>query len=104
MGKEKPPKGAEKDAVTYLFLIEDTEKGTVQSTAQRMKEINGVSKVVKKEGGQCSLYSTRGSPFDYVSVITGITTAAAVRIADEIEKRGTVKATLISGIEVFSTH
>jgi len=38
-----------------------------------------------------------------VSVITGITTAAAVRIADEVEKRGTVKATLISGIEVFST-
>ena len=75
MGKEKPPKGAEKDAVTYLFLIEDTEKGTVQSAVQRKKEINGVSKVVKKEGGQCSLYSTRGSPFDYVSVITGITGA-----------------------------
>ena len=60
MGKEKPPKGAVKDEVTYFFLIKDTEKGTVQSAAQRKKEINGVSKVVKKEGGQCRLYSTRG--------------------------------------------
>jgi hypothetical protein len=36
-----------------------------------------------------------------VSVITGITTAAAVRIVAEIEKRGTAKATLLSGIEIF---
>jgi hypothetical protein len=36
-----------------------------------------------------------------VSVISGITTAAALRIVAEIEKRGAAKATLISGIEIF---
>jgi hypothetical protein len=41
-------------------------------------------------------------PYDNVSVITGLSAAAAVRIAAEIESRGTVKATLISGIELFS--
>jgi uncharacterized protein with GYD domain len=93
-------KGAVKDEVTYFFLVKDTE-GTVLSAAQRKKEISDVTKLVKKAGGQCQLYSTRGAPSDYVSVITGITTAAAIRIAAEMEKRGTVKATLISGIEVF---
>ena len=94
-------KGAVKDEVTYFFLITTTEKGAVLSAAQRKKDRSDVTKFVKKEGGQCHLYSTRGAPFDFVSVITGITTAAAVRIAEEIGKRGTVKATLISGIEMF---
>jgi len=99
------PKGAVKDeVVTYFFLIRHTEKGTVQSAAQKKKGVNDVTKVVKKEGGQCNLYSTRGAPFDYVSVMTGITTAAAVRIAAEIETRGTVKATLISGIEIMAAR
>jgi uncharacterized protein with GYD domain len=97
------PKDPVKDAVTYFFLVKDTEKGAVLSAAQRKKEVNDITKLVKQEGGQCHLYSTRGSPFDFVSVITGITTAAAVRIAEEIENRGTVKATLISGIEIFYT-
>ena len=103
MGRRRPP-DVVKDEVTYFFLMKDTEKGTALSAEQRKKDINYVTKVVKQEGGQCRLYSTRGTPFDFVSVITGITPAAAIRIAEEIEKRGTVKATLISGIEVFSTY
>jgi uncharacterized protein with GYD domain len=99
----KRSKGAAKDEVTYFYLIKHTEKGAVQSAAQKKKGVKDVTKVVIQEGGQCRLYSTRGTPFDYVSVMTGMTTAAAVRIVAEIEKRGTVKATLISGIEIFST-
>jgi uncharacterized protein with GYD domain len=98
---DRATKGAVKDEVTYFFLITVTDKGAVLSAAQRKKERSDVNKFVKKEGGQCHLYSTRGAAFDSVSVITGITTAAAVRIAEEIGKRGTVKATLISGIEMF---
>jgi uncharacterized protein with GYD domain len=101
MGKQRSDDSV-KDEVTYFFLVKDTEKGTVLSAAQRKEEINDVTKLVKQEGGQCHLYSTRGAPFDFVSVITGITTAAAIRIAEEIEERGTVKAKLISGIEIFS--
>jgi uncharacterized protein with GYD domain len=97
------PKDAVKDEVTYFYLIKHTEKGTVQSAAQKKNGVKDVTKAVSQEGGKCHLYSTRGAPFDYVSVITGITTAAAVRIVAEIEKRGTVKATLSSGIEIFYT-
>jgi uncharacterized protein with GYD domain len=98
------PKEPVKDEVTYFFLVKNTEKGAELSPAQRQQEINEVTGLVIQEGGQCHLYSTRGSPFDFVSVITGITTTtAAVRIAEEIEKRGTVKATLISGVEIFYT-
>jgi uncharacterized protein with GYD domain len=97
----KRTKGAVKDEVTYFYLMKHTEKGAVQSAAQKMRGVNGVTKVVRQEGGQCHLYSSRGAPFDFVSVITGITTAAAMRIVAEIEKRGAARATLISGVEVF---
>jgi len=98
----KAPKGAkEKDEVTFFFLVKHTERGVVQSAAQKRKAVSDVTKVVRKEGGQCHLYSTRGAPFDYISVITKITPAGAVRVAAEIESRGTVKATLLSGVEIF---
>jgi uncharacterized protein with GYD domain len=97
------PKGTVKDEVTYFFLIKRIEKGTVGSTTRKKKARNDVTKLVGQEGGQCHLYSTSGASFDFVSVVTGITTAAAIRIAAEIEKLGTVKATLISGIEIFYT-
>ena len=96
-------KGGGKDEVTYFFLIKHTEKGTVQTAAQKKKGVNDVTQVVRREKGQCHLYSTRGAPYDYVSVITGIGAAAAVKIAAEIEKRGTVKATLMTGVEIFYT-
>ena len=95
------PKDVVKDEITYIFLVKDTEKGAGLSAAARKKEVNGVTELVRREGGHCRLFTTRGSPFDFVSVITGITPAAAIRLAAEIEKAGTVKATLISGLEVF---
>jgi uncharacterized protein with GYD domain len=97
----KLPKGAVKDEVTYFYLMKHTEKGTVQSLAQKKKAITAVTKVVRQAGGQCHLYSTRGAPFDFVSVISGITTAAALKIVAEIEMRGAAKATLLSGVEIF---
>jgi uncharacterized protein with GYD domain len=100
MGRKRPKDGV-KDEVTYFFLVKNTEKGAVLSPAKRKKEVDDVTRLVKQEGGQCHLYSTRGARYDFVSVITGITTAAAVKIAEEIEKRGTVTATLLTGIEIF---
>jgi len=99
----KHRKGIVKDEVTYFFLVKHTERGAVQSAAQKKTGVNDVTKVVRKEGGQCHLYSTRGGAFDYVSVITGMTPAAAIRIVTEIEKRGTVKAIALSGVEIFDT-
>ena len=94
-------KGVMKDEVTYFFLVKDIEKAPVQSAARKKRGINGVTSLVRKEGGQCRLFSTKGTPYDYVSVITGITPAAAIRIAGEIESEGSVKATLMSGLEIF---
>ena len=91
-----------KDDVTYFFLINDTDKGAMLSAAQRRKNENGVNSLVKREGGQCRLYATTGAACDFISVISGISPAAAIRIAAGIEKGGAVKATLVSGLELFS--
>jgi uncharacterized protein with GYD domain len=95
------PSGVGKDDVTYIFLIENTDKGGRLSAAARKREISGVNATVKKHGGQCRLFATRGSPYDFVSVISGIKPAVAIRIAEEIESRGSVKATVVSGLELF---
>ena len=100
MGAPIRAKGV-KDEVTYFFLIKRTERGTVGSAAQKKKGRNDVTKVARQEGGQCHLYSTSGASFDFVSVISGITTAAALKIVAEIEMRGAAKATLLSGVEIF---
>jgi uncharacterized protein with GYD domain len=92
---------ASMDEVTYIYLIEDTAKGATLSSAARRKEFSNVNSLVRKEGGQCRLYSTRGSSCDFVSIISNISPAAAIRIAEGIESRGSVKATLISGLEIF---
>jgi uncharacterized protein with GYD domain len=93
-----------KDVVTHFYLIKHTPKGTVQSAASKKKGVADVTKVVRKEGGQCQLYSTRGGAFDYVSVMTGLTTAAAVRVIAEIESRGTVNAILLPGVMTFDSR
>jgi uncharacterized protein with GYD domain len=97
-------KGAAKDEMTYFYLISRTEKGRAQSDAEKKRGANDVTKAVQKAGGQCRLYSTRGSLCDYVSVITGVSAAATIQIAEEIEKLGAVKATLVSGVEMFNTR
>jgi uncharacterized protein with GYD domain len=94
--------GRPTDEVTYFFLIKDTDRGGMMTAPERDDEINGINNMVREQGGQCSLFSTRGSLCDFVSIITGISAAAAIKIAGEIEKRGTVKATLISGLEIFN--
>src|SRR4051794_3127642 len=90
------------DDVTYFFLITHTDKGATLSAAQRRKNESGVNSLVKKEGGQCRLYATTGAVCDFISVISGISPAAAIRIAAGIENGGAVKATLVSGLECFS--
>ena len=88
------------DEVAYFFLIKHTDRGVQQGAAAKRRGQNAVTRTVKDEHGACVLYSTRGAPYDYVSVMTGISAAAAVRIASVIESRGTVKATLVSGVRL----
>ena len=95
------PKGVVKDEVTYFFLVKRTEKNATEAQKKRARQ--DVNKVIKREGGTCCLYATSGASFDFVSVVTGITAAAAIRIAGELDKPGTVKATLVAGLEVFAS-
>ena len=92
--KKPPPK----DEVTYFYLIE---KNTVQSDAQEEKGKSDITKLVRQEGGKCRLYRTSGAAFDFISVVTGISTISAIKIAGEINKRGDVRATLVPGVETF---
>jgi len=96
-------KGYNKDEVTYVFLMKDTAKGAGLSAAARAREMAAVNKAVKAAGGQCRLFMSRGSSFAYTSIITGISAAAAIRIAEEIDRTGNVTATMISGLELFSS-
>jgi hypothetical protein len=97
----KITKGLDADEITYFYLISRTEKGCSQSEADKKRGANDVTKAVQKAGGQCRLYSTRGSEADYISVITGIGPAAAIRLVEAIESTGAVQATLVSGLEMF---
>jgi uncharacterized protein with GYD domain len=100
MGEVVRPKGTAKDEVTYFFLVKRTEKNATE--AQKKKARQDVNKIIKQEGGTCHLYTTNGAPFDFVSVVTGITVAGAIRVAAELDKPGTVKATLVAGLENFT--
>lgn len=91
-------KGVMKDEVSYFFLIK---RNAAQSQAEEVKGRTDITRLVRQEGGKCRLYMSSGGAFDFVSVITGITSAAALRIAAEIEKQGVVKATLMPSMEIY---
>lgn len=87
-------------AITYFYLVKNTDKGATQSAARSRQEQAAVSRKVKKEGGNCTLYATTGGPYDYVSVVTDISAEAAIEIAMQIEKGGRVKVTLLGGLPI----
>jgi uncharacterized protein with GYD domain len=95
--------GSRRDEVTYFYLIKHTDRGSVQRAAAKEKGQSDVNKAVTAAGGRCALYLTRGGCYDYVSVMTGLSPASAIQIVAEIESRGTVKATLISGVHLMGS-
>jgi len=100
MGEMVLTKAAVKDEITYFFLVRRTDKNATE--AQKKKARQDITKAVKQEGGKCRLYATNGSSFDFVSVVTGITAAGAIRVAAVIDEPGTVKVTLVAGLENFT--
>ena len=87
------------DTVTYFFLITHNERGAQQPPEAKDTAIAEITRAVTEAGGACSLYLTKGAGYDYVSVMTGLSAAAAIRIANIIESRGTVKTRVLPGIE-----
>src|SRR5690349_20659942 len=97
-GKLKKTRGVEAEDFRYFFLMTHIGQGARQSAAEKERGISAVTKAVLSEGGKCKLYLTKGAAYDYVSVMTGISAAAAIRIGAVIESRGTVKVTTLPGI------
>jgi uncharacterized protein with GYD domain len=99
-GRIKKDRSAAAETITYFFLMTHNEKGAQQSPREKQQAIAEVTKAVIDEKGFCILYLAKGSAYDYVSVMTGLSPAAAVRIANVIESRGTVKTTVLPGLMV----
>ena len=87
-------------AITYFYLVKYTDKGAGQSPARSKQEQDAVNRAVKKEGGDCTLYATAGGAYDFLSVVTGISSETAIQVAMQIEKSGRVKVTLLFGLPV----
>jgi uncharacterized protein with GYD domain len=95
--------GGDADTVTYFFLMTHNEKGAQQTSDVKQEAIAEVTAAVTDAGGECVLYLSKGAAYDYVSVMKGLTPAAAVRIANVIESRGTVKVKVLPGLMLAST-
>jgi uncharacterized protein with GYD domain len=102
-GTLKKDRRAAAETITYFFLMTHNEKGAQQTPKVKEQAVAEVTKAVRDEGGECTLYLAKGSAYDYVSVMTGLSPAAAVRIANVIESRGTVKAKALPGLMVFKS-
>jgi uncharacterized protein with GYD domain len=98
MAEKRKRRDADAETVTYFFLITHNERGAQQVPKTKHRAVAEITGAVKNEGGTCSLYLTKGAAYDYLSVMTGLSAAAAIRIANFIESRGTVKAKVLPGI------
>jgi uncharacterized protein with GYD domain len=97
MAKERSDAPA--DTVTYFFLITHKDGGAHQVPDVKDRHVAEITSAVREEGGTCTLYLTKGAAYDYLSVMTGLSAAAAIRIANFIESRGPVKTKVLPGIE-----
>src|SRR5262249_28457744 len=85
---EKPD---DAETVTYFFLITPNARGVQQVPDVKSRHMVEITETVRQEGGTCTLYLTKGAAYDYVSVMTGLSAAAAIRVANFIESHGTVR-------------
>jgi uncharacterized protein with GYD domain len=81
-----------------ILLITFTEKGSHSSEKERTKERNEITAYVRGAGGQCQLFQTPGTVYDFVSLVTGVSSVAALfELLALIESGGNVKAQLLLG-------
>lgn len=85
------------EQITYFFLISETSRAAGLSAAQHTRARAQVTRWVDKERGKCRLYQTSGGVYDFISMVTDISPAAAIRLAHEINQSGNVRATLVTG-------
>jgi len=97
-GQVKKDRSAAAETMTYFYLMTHNERGAQQTPKVKQQAIAEVTQAVRDEKAECILYLSKGAAYDYVSVMTGLSPAGAVRIANVIESRGTVKVKVLPGL------
>ncbi len=90
------------ETITYFFLMTHNEKGAQQTPKVKEQAVAEVTKAVRDEGGECTLYLAEGSAYDYVSVMTACRRRQPSGSRMSSESRGTVKAKALPGLMVFA--
>jgi len=86
------------EQITYFFLISETSRAAGLSAAQHTRARAAITSWVEKARGTCRLYQTSGGAYDFISMVTNISPASAVRLAHAINQNGNVRATLVTGL------
>jgi uncharacterized protein with GYD domain len=85
------------EADAYFFLMKKT-KLWAQRTEAELKQSQGrITEAVRREGGKCELYATNGD-YDFLSKVTGVSRASALKVKDAIEAGGNVTATMLVAV------
>jgi hypothetical protein len=100
MARRELPKADAAASVTYFILVQFSDRMHRMSPLQRRQIRDTVTAAVKAEGGNCELFSTNGSSYDRMSVVTGVSAAGALRITEAIEMNGLARATTIPGLPI----
>jgi uncharacterized protein with GYD domain len=97
----KKAKGAGNGEMVHVFLVTKTAQFATRSAAKVRSAQRAVNDIVNSEGGNCTLYQIHGGTCDFVSVVTGVTADAAVRVAQQIESSGNVTIIMLHGFHIF---
>jgi uncharacterized protein with GYD domain len=96
MSQTTPP-----EEITYFYLVTFSDKGIAATAAELNSVRLAINTAVQAEGGTCRLFSTHGSAYDRVSIVTGVSPAAAIRIAAAIGQNGHARVKKLPGCEMF---
>jgi hypothetical protein len=78
----------------YIYLVSFTSKGRSQDEKTIHDDHQRVTTFIQGLNGKCILYTVPG-PYDFVSLVTGITGDGAIQVQREIERQGFAKAILL---------
>jgi uncharacterized protein with GYD domain len=98
--KESSANAPDEKEVIYFLLISVTAKGRMQKMSVVLDEQRSITKLVKRLGGSCELFSIRG-PYDVISIIQGVSVSAAMRVVQLVEAGGNVNALLAPAFRIF---
>jgi uncharacterized protein with GYD domain len=85
------------EADAYFFMMKKTKQWAQRTEAEIRQSQGRVTEAVRREGGKCELYATSGD-YDFLSKVTGISRASALKLRNAIDAGGTVTATMLVAV------